>query len=267
MKRLLALIPCLTILGVGCAGDLGAEGRLPTCNARPNDPAGYEFTGTQEIEGSDHGGRTYGYRGPGGEEVTFFFGVPTDAAAGLPQVGQLPLATIGAGRLLGQGGEWALAWRGQPPCDPMTVVGTGFTRKSFIQVLGQAHVIPPEEEEGEAGVDKGVEGGIEEEPEDEASEGVLPPGGPTVEWVAVFETARDPNDLERIQRELLDTVPHNVAVSPVTCWKGLAAQLGVPRDRYVAGVVAVTSNELDFVVERVGLTPTFFGQLRARCLD
>jgi hypothetical protein len=41
----------------------------------------------------------------------------------------------------------------------------------------------------------------------------------------------------------------------------------VSRNHYVAGVVAQTGNELDFVIERVGRTPIFYGQLRARCVD
>jgi hypothetical protein len=41
--------------------------------------------------------------------------------------------------------------------------------------------------------------------------------------------------------------------------------LGIPRDAYVAGLVAITENELDFLIDRVDRVATFYGQLRARC--
>jgi len=257
-------------LAAGCAGDPGADTGLPACNARPIDPAGYEFEGTEEAESSDHIGRVYRYRATDGREVTFFYGVPTDAARGLPQVGQLPLATVGGGRLLGSGSEWAFVWNDQLPCDPMTVVGSGLKKAEFTSLLAATGVTPFEEEEGEGGAPgEGIAGGgeVEEEEEGEISEGLPPPGGPVTEFLAVFESARDPDDLQPIQDELLEKAPRNIAVSPAGCWKGLAPSLGVSRNHYVAGVVAQTGNELDFVIDRVDRTPIFYGQLRARCVD
>ena len=150
----------------------------------------------------------------------------------------------------------------------MAVVGSGLDRPTFVGVLGLSGVTPREEEEGEGGIE-GEAGGLEEEleEENEATEGVLPPGGPAVEFLAAFETALDVNDLDSIRKELMSTAPDNFAISPVTCWKGLPQQLGVPRDRFVAAVVAITRGELDFVVEQVGRAPIFYGQLRSRCND
>jgi hypothetical protein len=71
--------------------------------------------------------------------------------------------------------------------------------------------------------------------------------------------------LERIRRELMETAPNNTVVSRASCWKGLPQRLGVPRDAHVAGLVAVTGNELDFYVGRVESAPIFYGQVRARC--
>jgi hypothetical protein len=262
-RRLAAGAVAAAILASGCAGDLGAQSGVPTCNARPIDPPGFESVATEEIEGDQRNGHRYAYRGAAGEQVAFYYGVTTDEGGGLPKVQQLPLAGIGGGQLLGQGTSWTFTWSDQFPCDQMRAVGTGFTKKGFIRMLGLAHVIPAEEEEGEAA---GVPGVVEEEEELEGEiEGALPPGGPAIEWVAIFESAREPEDLERTRKRLMETAPGNLVVSPATCWKGLAQQLGIPRDAYVAGVVAVTPNELDFVVERVGLPQVFVGQLRSRC--
>lgn len=251
------------LLASGCGGDLGAQSGLPACNSRPIDPAGFEPVASEEIEGDERSGHRYDYRGPAGEQASFHYGVTTDEGGGLPQVQRLPLAGLGGGQLSGQGTSWTFTWSDEFPCDRMRVVGTGFTKKGFIQLLGLAHVIPPEEEEGEGGEVPGI---VEDEEEQEGEiEGALPPGGPAIEWVAVYETARTPDDLSDIRQRLMESAAGNLVVSPASCWKGLAQQLGVPKEATVAGVVAVTSNELDFVVERVGLPTIFIGQLRSRC--
>jgi hypothetical protein len=265
-SRTWAACAALAILATGCAGDLGAESGLPACNARPVDPGGFEPVATEDIEGADRLGHRYAYRGPAGEEVAFYFGVNTGAGDGLPKVQQLPLTTLGAGQLSGQGTSWTFTWADQFPCDRMRVVGSGITQQRFITVLGLAGVIPAEEEEGEGGAPGGIPGAVEEEEELEGEiEGALPPGGPAIEWVAIYDSARDPADLERTRRRLMETAPGNLVIAAASCWKGLAQQLGVPRDAQVAGVVAITGNELAFVVERIELSFLFYGQLRSRC--
>ena len=263
--RRLAACSVLVVVAAGCAGDLGAESSKPACNRRPIDPADYEPVATEKIEGDQRSGYRYAYRGLSGEQLAFYYGVTTDAGGGLPKAGLLPLATVGGGQLSGQGTEWAFTWSDQFPCDRMRVVGSGMNKKAFIRALSLSQVIPFEEEEGEGGAE--IEGGVaeeEEEPEGEI-EGALPPGGPAIEWVAVFGSARDPQDLDRVRRELEERAGGDVVVSPASCWKGLPQRLGVPRDAYVAALVAVTGNELDFRIERVGGAPTFYGQLPSRC--
>lgn len=260
----LAACVLAAMLASGCAGDLGAQGRLPACNARPVEPADFEPVATERIEGVDRTGYRYAYRGLAGGQVTFYFGVTTDAGGGLPKAGRLPLTTLGGGQLSGQGSEWAFIWNEQFPCDRMRAVGSGLSKEEFIQVLSLAHVIPLEEEEGEGGAAVGGGGETEEELEGEI-EGALPPGGPSIEWVAVFGTARNPRDLDRVQRELQSRAGGDVVVLPASCWKGLAQRLGIPRDAHVAALVAITGNELDFRIDQVGGAPTFYGQLLSRC--
>jgi hypothetical protein len=254
----------LTTLGTGCAGDLGAEqGPQPACNARPVDPPGYEGLATEEVEASDHTGHRYAYRGPEGQQIEYLYGVASDAGAGLPQKGQLPLASVGGGRLLGSGEQWAFLWHGDFPCDPMSVTGTGLTRKEFEAILSLTGVIPPrEEEEGEAGA---IEGGIEEELEEEEGEieeGIIPPGGPAVEFIAIFATAPDESGVEPYREGLEAAAGDNAWFGPVNCWKSLASRLNVPRDRFAAGMSALTRNELDFFIERYDRVPIFSGPLK-----
>lgn len=266
--KLLAAFSVLAVIGTGCAGDLGAEGSLPACNARPVDPADFEPVATEKVEGETRSGYRYAYRGLSGEQVAFHYGVTTDSGAGLPRAGRLPLASVGAGQLTGRGSSWTFTWTGQFPCDRMRVVGTGLSKAAFIRVLSVSGVIPLEEEEGEGGEAPGLEGGageLEEEELEGETEGALPPGGPAIEWVAVYGSGRDAEDLDRTRRELEDAAGGDVVVAPASCWKGLAKVLGIPRDSFVAALVAVTGNELDFRIERVGGAPTFYGQLRSRC--
>lgn len=85
------------------------------------------------------------------------------------------------------------------------------------------------------------------------------------EWVAVFETARDPEDLQDPQTRILRRAPRNVLVGPAGCHQGLADELSVSEQTYVAGVVARTEGELRAATRRVDLEPIFEGRLRLLC--
>jgi hypothetical protein len=83
--------------------------------------------------------------------------------------------------------------------------------------------------------------------------------------VAVFDAARDPDDLDPGPRELRRAAGTHLDISPASCWRGLAPRLDVSRNAYVAAVVAGSEAELDFVVERVGTIPLARGPFPRRC--
>jgi hypothetical protein len=93
----------------------------------------------------------------------------------------------------------------------------------------------------------------------------ISPGHP--EFLAVFETAADPEDLESVQEEILEEAPENVAVSPAGCWEEVPDELGVSAGDYVAGVVAASAEELQEAVEAVGREPIFEGQVTLIACD
>jgi hypothetical protein len=263
-------LAALAILCSGCAGDIAAEQRgLPTCNARPVDPSGFEAVSTEKVEAPDHFGHRYLYRSPEGQELEYLYGVAHDAAAGLPKKAQMPVATAGVGSLHGDGAEeWAFVWNDRLPCNPMAVTGSGLVRADFVRILSLTHVTPPrEEEEGEG--EAGLEGGFEEEEEEEGEVegGIIPPGGPAVEFVAVYDTARSIGELDPSPDELIEIVGQSVEAAHASCWKSLPPRLGVPRDSFVVAIVAITRNELDFAIEQIGTLPILSGQLRTRCKD
>lgn len=87
------------------------------------------------------------------------------------------------------------------------------------------------------------------------------------QWVAVFDTAFHPDDLDPSTEELLDSAGGHIAVQPVQCWEGLAADLEADPGVYAAAVIATSEDELDGVVDEVGREPIGTGEYEAFCLD
>jgi hypothetical protein len=87
------------------------------------------------------------------------------------------------------------------------------------------------------------------------------------QWVAVFDTAGHPDNLDPSTEVLLDAVGGNVAVQPVQCWEGLAEDLEVGAGEYAAAVIATSAEELNRLVDRVGEEPIGTGRYQAFCLD
>jgi hypothetical protein len=264
VTRLSALLACASILAGGCAGDLGAGGRLPACGARPIVPPGFSPEGSEEVELNDRLGIREEFRGPAGRRLVFHLGVRPDVERGLPKVDELPLATVGSGRLRGSGQDWVFAWEEGFPCSQMAVVGSGFEQRSFVRTLGFAQVIPFEAEGGGQG-GEGIEEILEEAEGAQGEEAEQGIAGASAEWVAVFDAAADPGELDPGARELREAAGTHLAISPASCWRGLAPRLGVSRNRYVAAVVAAAETELDFVVDRVGRIPEVRGLFPRRC--
>ena len=96
-----------------------------------------------------------------------------------------------------------------------------------------------------------------------------PTGLPTSvrQWVAVFDTAGHPDDLDPSTEELLEEVGGHIAVQPVQCWDGLAADLELNAGLYAAAVIATSEQELADVVGDVGREPIGTGEYEAFCID
>lgn len=90
--------------------------------------------------------------------------------------------------------------------------------------------------------------------------------GPAV-WIAVFETARDPNDLDSEARTLMERVGTAVVVGPEVCYGGLRGEDGVSPGEYVLAVVASSRNELEAAIERSGRDPVLTDRVEDLCPD
>ena len=83
-------------------------------------------------------------------------------------------------------------------------------------------------------------------------------------WVAVFDVASDPNDLDAETGELVDLVGQATLVSPAGCLGGLPPHVARAGD-YVLGVWADSQSELEEIVAATGRTPLISVEVRDLC--
>jgi hypothetical protein len=91
-------------------------------------------------------------------------------------------------------------------------------------------------------------------PSGEATATPTSPGALSL-WIAVFESAEDPNDLERAAGELMERAGTAVVVAPEGCFGGLRGRGDVRAGEYVLAVVADSKDGLDAAVDRAGREP------------
>jgi hypothetical protein len=99
------------------------------------------------------------------------------------------------------------------------------------------------------------------------SQGTVTPGdgGVVTEWLAVFRTASDVEDLDEDTAAVRAIVGGAIVVSPVNCFDGLSVD--DPGTTYVLGVVAPSKEQLDSLVDQVERPTVFEGEVRTMCLD
>jgi hypothetical protein len=83
-------------------------------------------------------------------------------------------------------------------------------------------------------------------------------------WVAIFDVASDPNELDADTQELIDLVGQAILVSPGGCLGGLPSHVAGAGD-YVLGVRADSQGELEEIVETAGRTPLISVQVQDLC--
>ena len=89
--------------------------------------------------------------------------------------------------------------------------------------------------------------------------------GVVTEWLAVFRTATDVDELDADTTAVKAIVGGAIVVSPVNCFDGLTVD--DPGTTYVLGVVAPSKEQLDALVDRVDRPTVFVGRVRTMCLD
>jgi hypothetical protein len=135
-------------LAVSCSGEpapqpqpLPEPGGPVACPAPGMGLEGYVLVRRSDRRYHDHMGGRMEFRGPSGRRIYFLLGVPGEVGEGLPFVGSRELVDGSVGRFMGEEDRWALAWRGDPPCEDMAVVGNEISGPAFQRALRKAAIL------------------------------------------------------------------------------------------------------------------------------
>ena len=137
VSSVLTLVAC----ACGAATQPPPSSDRTTCEVRFVTPEGFERTETFEEPYPDRVGVRLGFRDDEGRELHAFAGIPGEFGEGLPDAGTVRLASGGTGRLAGgPHAVWVLSWEEGGACDPRVVLGNGFDRRGFLELLGRAGI-------------------------------------------------------------------------------------------------------------------------------
>ncbi len=137
------------ILGFALAGCAPSDppSRMPDqsaapvrCEPAPEVPAGFEVLSTIEDPYADHIGVRVSLADAGGRELHLFSGIPGEFGEGLPVVATPDVGSV-EGRLQGAGTVWVLTWTEQGACGGRAVLGNGFGRAAFIELLQEVGLV------------------------------------------------------------------------------------------------------------------------------
>jgi hypothetical protein len=138
VSSVLTLVAC----GGGAATQPTPTSERSTCEVSFVTPPGFERTDTFEEPYPDRIGVRLGFRDETGRELHAFAGIRGEFGEGLPDAGTVELATGAIGRLSGGVHRvWVLVWDEGGPCDPRVVLGRGFDRRAFLEMLQRAGVV------------------------------------------------------------------------------------------------------------------------------
>jgi hypothetical protein len=84
-------------------------------------------------------------------------------------------------------------------------------------------------------------------------------------WIAVFQAAEDPNELEAAAEDLMDRVGTSVVLAPEGCYGRLRDDSDIGPGDYVLGVLAGSRSRLEKEVERAGEEPVVIARVEDLC--
>jgi len=88
---------------------------------------------------------------------------------------------------------------------------------------------------------------------------------PSRVWIAVFQSAEDPNDLEAASEELMEKAGTAVVVAPEGCFGGLRGRGDIRPGDYVLAVMADSRDGLDVAVGRADREPVVTARVEDDC--
>jgi hypothetical protein len=133
----------VALLMAACSRDPIAVSAGPECEVRFAAPVGFAPLDPLEVDYPDHVGVRLGFRDPDRREFHVFAGIPGEFGEGMADAGDLRMSEGRTGALLGDATVWVLTWRESDVCDPRAVLGSGFSRRSFLEMLAEAGLRDP----------------------------------------------------------------------------------------------------------------------------
>ncbi len=139
----------LLVAGAACHGGSTSKTRLPSaasvpmCDVGFSRPSGFHLLDSSTEMLGDHIGVTKTYGDVAGHRLDFKSGMSGEAAEGMSLAGSLRVATGEEAELFKNDVAWVLVWSPSGVCRPVVVIGRGFTRSSFLEVLRESEVIAP----------------------------------------------------------------------------------------------------------------------------
>jgi hypothetical protein len=138
MSRRVALGLCLVLAGCASGATHPSTDDLPLCDVRFAAPTGYAPIETFEDPYPDHVGVRLGFEDEGGRQFHVLSGIPGEIGEGLPAAGEVAMSEGRTGEFVGRDEVWVVVWQEGDVCDPRAVIGDGFSRSEFEDLLGQA---------------------------------------------------------------------------------------------------------------------------------
>ncbi|MGQ0668463.1 MAG: hypothetical protein ACT4PO_02120 [Actinomycetota bacterium] len=117
------------------------ESSVQACRVDVTPPPEFRLQNTIRRSESDHVGIRRSFVDAAGRVLHFFSGISGEFGEGMSVAGSLTVAGGEEARLLGVGQDWVLVWSSSGPCAAQAVIGNGFARGEFLQVLEASGVL------------------------------------------------------------------------------------------------------------------------------
>lgn len=136
----------LAFLAAACPGANTDQVRTPdsslqVCRVGSTPPPEFRLQNTIRRSERDHVGVRVSFVDAAGRVLHFFSGFSGEFGEGMSLAGSFTVESGEEARLLGAGQDWVLVWSSSGPCAAHAVIGNGFARGEFIQVLEASGVL------------------------------------------------------------------------------------------------------------------------------